>query len=89
MILFFVSPEVEEHQGFPALYDKCTPRQIEELFSENGLVVAEKHLFWMSSYFMIFVPAFLLWRLWQGVFVLVAGDNATETFAYVVTKESG
>ena len=27
-LLYFVSPEVEEHQGLPAHYDRCTPREI-------------------------------------------------------------
>lgn len=86
-MLYFVSPEVEKHQGFPAFYDKCTPYEIEKLFTQNGLTVIEKHLFWMSSYFMTFLPAFIIWRLWQAVFVVIAGDNAAETFAYVVMKD--
>ncbi|HGG04986.1 MAG TPA: methyltransferase domain-containing protein, partial [Aliiroseovarius sp.] len=88
-ILYFVYPvpDVTQHQGFPAHYDKCTPREIEKLAQENGLEVSERHLFWMSSYFFNLVPAYVFWRLWQGIFRLVAGPNAAETFAYVLTKQ--
>jgi hypothetical protein len=42
----------------------------------------------MSSYFMVFFPVFLVWRVWQGLFYLVAGSNAAETFIYVVQREN-
>ena len=87
-ILYTIEPgeEVVEHQGFPAHYDKCTPREIEELAKEFGLEITQRHLFWVSSYFFNFVPAFLIWRLWQGILYLVVKENAAETFAYVLTK---
>lgn len=85
-ILFSVSPEVKDHQGFPARYDQCVPRQIEAIFKSAGLIVVRRELFWMSSYFMVFTPLFVIWRLWQGLFYLVAGDNAAETFIYVVQR---
>jgi SAM-dependent methyltransferase len=86
-ILFAVSPEVKNHQGFPARYDHCVPREIEEIFKSVDLTIVRRELFWMSSYFMIFTPLFLAWRLWQGLFYLVAGDNAAETFIYIVQRK--
>ena len=86
-ILYFTSPEVEDHQGFPAFYDKCTPREMEALFADNGLQVIEKHVFWMSSYFMVLTPVFILWRMWQGLAALVFKDQVCETFCYIVRKE--
>ena len=86
-ILYAVSPEVKDHQGFPAHYDQCVPREIESIFNAAGLTVVQRELFWMSSYFMVFTPLFVVWRLWQGLFYLVAGDNAAETFIYVVQRK--
>jgi len=87
-LLYTVSPEVEDHQGFPARYDKCTPREIEKLFNDCELEIVERHLFWMSSYFMILTPVFVLWRLWQGAFWIFSHENAAETFIYIVRKAS-
>ena len=61
-VLYFVAPEVEDHQGFPAHYDNATPSQMEKLFAANGLRVVERRIFWMSNYFMVFFPAYLVWR---------------------------
>jgi 2-polyprenyl-6-hydroxyphenyl methylase/3-demethylubiquinone-9 3-methyltransferase len=87
-ILFWFLPEAEEGQGFPAKYHKCTPSELEALFRESSLRVVERKFFWMSSYFMVFFPVFLVWRVWQGLFYLVAGSNAAETFIYVVQREN-
>ena len=55
-ILCAVSPEVKDHQGFPAHYDQCVPGKIEPIFNDAGLTVVQRELFWMSSYFMVFIP---------------------------------
>ncbi len=87
-ILFAVFPsKAQGHDGFKAYYDHCTPRQIEELARQNGLEVEERRLFWTSSYFMVFTPAFILWRLWQLASYIIIGNNAAETFAYVLYKK--
>jgi len=59
-ILYAVSPEVKDHQGFPAHYDQCVPGQIEGIFDAAGLKVVQRELFWMSSYFMVFTPLFVV-----------------------------
>ena len=86
-ILYTLLPETEKSQGFPAYYDEGTPARLEKLFAENHLRVVKRKLFWMSSYFMVFVPLFLLWRMWQLLFYLVARENAAETMIYVVERE--
>ncbi|OZA19912.1 MAG: hypothetical protein B7Y02_00330 [Rhodobacterales bacterium 17-64-5] len=86
-ILYAVLPEVKDHQGFPARYDQCVPGQIEQIFNAAGLTVVQRELFWMSTYFMVFTPLFVVWRLWQGIFYLATGDNAAETFIYVVRRK--
>ncbi len=87
-LLFTIFPKkAEGHDGFRAFYDKCTPSQIEALAVQNGLLVEERQLFWTSSYFFIFTPAFLLWRIYQGLMYLFVGDDAAETFIYVLRKD--
>jgi 2-polyprenyl-6-hydroxyphenyl methylase/3-demethylubiquinone-9 3-methyltransferase len=86
-ILFLLLPETEGSQGFPAYYDQCTPSELEALFREFNLRVVERKLFYMSTYFMVFSPLFVVWRLWQGIFYLIAGANAAKTFIYVVQRE--
>ncbi|SMQ76587.1 2-polyprenyl-6-hydroxyphenyl methylase / 3-demethylubiquinone-9 3-methyltransferase [Sphingopyxis terrae subsp. ummariensis] len=86
-ILFALFPaKATGHDGFPAFYDNCTPRQIAALAAKNGLVVEQRVLFWTSSYFTIFVPAYLVWRAYQGLSYLFRGDNAAETFIFVLAK---
>ncbi|RWB06310.1 methyltransferase domain-containing protein [Mesorhizobium sp.] len=86
-LLFALFPaKAEGHDGFKAYYDRCTPREIEALAAANNLVVEERQLYWISSYFMIFFPTFIFWRIWQGVSYLALGKNAAETFMYVLRR---
>jgi len=86
-LLFALFPhKAEGHDGFEAHYDRCTPRDIADLARQNGLDVQEQRLFWISSYFMIFTPAFLLWRLCQGLAYLIIREQAAETFTVVLQK---
>lgn len=80
LLLEMVQPGLTEHQGFPARYDHCTPSQMKALFDSSGIDVIETKLFWKSSYFANFVPAWLVWRLWQGALRIVKGNDAAETF---------
>lgn len=86
-ILYALFPQkAAGHDGFKAFYDQCTPREIEALAAKNGLVIEERQLFWISSYFMAFTPAYLTWRLWQVANYVIRGDDAAETFLYVLGK---
>lgn len=86
-MLFNLFPEkAKGHDGFRAFYDHCTPGQIEAIARSNGLEIEERRLFWTSSYFFIFTPAYLLWRIWQGLAYLVIGKDAAESFVYVLRK---
>jgi 2-polyprenyl-6-hydroxyphenyl methylase/3-demethylubiquinone-9 3-methyltransferase len=88
-MLYRLFPEkAEGHDGFRAYYDRCTPRDVEALALANGLVVEERRLFWTSSYFFVFAPAYLTWRAIQGLMYLLLGANAAETYIYVLTKPS-
>jgi 2-polyprenyl-6-hydroxyphenyl methylase/3-demethylubiquinone-9 3-methyltransferase len=87
-ILFALFPHTSEgHDGFPAYYDKCLPREVEALAAEHGIRVIERRLYWRSNYFFFFWPAYFLWRLWLGVTYLAFGKDAAESFVYVLRKE--
>ena len=89
-ILFSIFPQAGEgHDGFPAFYDRCVPREIEALADAHRLRIVERRLYWRSGYFFFFSPAYLLWRLWLGGSYLVLGKDAAETFVYVFQKEGG
>jgi 2-polyprenyl-6-hydroxyphenyl methylase/3-demethylubiquinone-9 3-methyltransferase len=86
LLFAFFPQKAEGHDGFKAYYNHCTPRQIEVLAEENQLEVEERRLFWVSSYFTIFTPAFVLWRFWQLLAYLAFRDNAAEFFVYILQK---
>lgn len=86
-ILFTLFPhKAEGHDGFKAYYNQCTPKQFRALAKENGLDVIELRPFFKSSYFEIFYPLYILWRLWILGFKAIAGENAAETFTVVLKK---
>jgi SAM-dependent methyltransferase len=86
-LLFNLIPEkAAGHDGFPAFYNACTPRQMIDLARSAGLEPETRELYWISSYFMILTPVFVIWRVWQGLFWLIARDQAAETFALVLRK---
>ncbi|MDX8442182.1 class I SAM-dependent methyltransferase [Mesorhizobium australafricanum] len=86
-LLYALFPhKAEGHDGFPALYDNCTPRDIEQLSLRNGLAVEQAFTYWRTSYFMILVPAYLLWRIWQRLAFYAVGRQAAESFCFVLRK---
>jgi SAM-dependent methyltransferase len=87
-LLRILSSDTAEHQGFPAYYDRCTPRDLSELLEQHDLEVRSLQYFWSSKYFFYFFPAYLLWRSWQPVAWLLLGRNACETFVVSVMRRS-
>lgn len=80
--------KAEGHDGFKAYYDRCTPSQIAALAKENGLEVELRRLFWISSYFTIFTPAFITWRLVQFLLWIILRADAAESFVFVLRRSS-
>ncbi len=78
--LFTIFPHSAEKQGFPAYYDRCTPRQIRELAIRFGLAIQSERHYFTSSYFKFFFPLHVVWRIWILAFQFVCGDAAAETF---------
>lgn len=86
-LLYTLFPHKSEgHDGFPAFYDRCTPREIEQLGLQNGLVVEQALTYWRTSYFMILVPAYILWRIGQRLACYAIGQQAAESFCFVLRK---
>lgn len=86
-LLFSLIPsKATGHDGFPAFYDNCTPKEVESTASKYGLIVDERSLFWTSSYFKVFLPAYVAWRVAQGILYLFIRENAAETYIYVLKK---
>jgi SAM-dependent methyltransferase len=80
-------PEIEaELTGFPAYYDRCTPRDICTMARASGFSVQRLQAYFVSGYFQFLPPLYIAWRLWQIAFRTIAGDQAAETFSVVLKK---
>jgi 2-polyprenyl-3-methyl-5-hydroxy-6-metoxy-1,4-benzoquinol methylase len=86
-VLFFVFPGKRERQGFPAFYDGCTPRELRENMRRAGVHCNETRYYFTSSYFMFFVPAYLLWRCCTWPFMKLWPDRYCETFIFLGQAE--
>ncbi len=85
-ILDAVYPGGNDGHGFPARYDRCTPREFRRLAENNGLEVLSLRPYFISSYFAFFFPLYLVWRLWVLFFYTMARDNAAESFSMALRK---
>lgn len=86
-VLFSIFPEkADGHDGFPAFYDRCTPKELAKLAEASGLKVMDTQLYWRSSYFSFFFPAYLLWRIWTVFARCILGQQYCETFSIVLEK---
>jgi SAM-dependent methyltransferase len=72
--------------GFPAYYDRCTPRDICRMAQVSGFSVQGLRVYFASGYFQFLPPLYVAWRLWQLAFRRIAGDQAAETFSVVLRK---
>lgn len=73
--------------GFPALYDRCTPREFERMAHSVGLTPIETRTFYMSTYASVFLPMHVVWRGYQALARLIVGRQACESFILVAIKE--
>lgn len=80
-------PEIEQElTGFPAYYDRCTPRDICAMALASGFSVQSLRIYFASGYFKFLPPLYVAWRLWQVAFKTIAGEQAAETFSVVLKK---
>lgn len=75
--------------GFKAFYNRCTPGEFKQLARDNDLEVEVSRVFWNSGYFQTLPPLHILWRAGQGLFRLLAGEQAAESFLLVLRKPDG
>lgn len=75
-----------EHLGFPAKYDRCTPRDFRRFLSSQNLEVEQLNTYYISSYFSVVFPLYVLWRLWIVAYRALAREQAAETFAVIARK---
>jgi 2-polyprenyl-6-hydroxyphenyl methylase/3-demethylubiquinone-9 3-methyltransferase len=85
-VLYFVDPRTAHAQGFPSHYKGCTPDGLRKRAEQSGLEVEREQLYWTSSYFYAFVPAYLVWRTWLLAAKVLGVRNMCETFTLVLRK---
>ncbi len=87
-ILFALWPYAAEgHDVFKAYYGNCTPKKLTAIANQNGLDVVQLKTYWRSSYFNIFLPAYLFWRLYQFLAWLILREDDCESFTIVFEKK--
>jgi hypothetical protein len=79
-------PDRADHLGFPAMYDHCTPRDFRRFSATCGLQVEELRPYYISSYFSVLFPVYVLWRAWIVGYRLISGEHAAESFILVARK---
>jgi SAM-dependent methyltransferase len=79
-------PGQADHLGFPAKYDRCTPHDFCGLITGQGLEIEEMRPYYVTSYFAIFFPVYVLWRIWILAYRAVAREQAAETFVLIARK---
>jgi len=85
-ILYGIYPSTRESQGFPSFYHRCTPYDFIQLSRKNGMAVEHTRFYYKSSYFEFLFPAYVLWRLYQRIAIMLIGNQAAETFFMVLVK---
>jgi 2-polyprenyl-3-methyl-5-hydroxy-6-metoxy-1,4-benzoquinol methylase len=85
-ILDFAFPSGKGSHAFRAYYDRCSVRELCALGRENGLEVVSIHRYYVSSYFGILFPAYVIWRLWFLLNYVMDRERAAETFTIIFRK---
>jgi 2-polyprenyl-6-hydroxyphenyl methylase/3-demethylubiquinone-9 3-methyltransferase len=78
--------EKADHLGFPAKYDRCTPRDFRRFISNQNLEIEQLNTYYISSYFSVVFPLYVIWRLWILVYRALAKEQAAETFTVIARK---
>jgi 2-polyprenyl-3-methyl-5-hydroxy-6-metoxy-1,4-benzoquinol methylase len=85
-ILFRVFPNTSKAQGFRAYYDRCTPRDIQNIAGQFGFLTERLRLYYHSNYFAFVSPLYALWRVWILAFYAIDRVQAAETFSVALRK---
>lgn len=86
-LLYWIWPhKADGHSGFPARYDRCTPKDFVTLARAHGLRLHELRTYWRTSYFVFLLPLWGLWRVWQLAARATVGDQAAEGFVLIAER---
>jgi 2-polyprenyl-6-hydroxyphenyl methylase/3-demethylubiquinone-9 3-methyltransferase len=88
-LLSALMPDKADHLGFPAYYNRCTPRNFRRFTDRQGLKIIELRPYYVSSYFFVAFPIYVLWRAWIVAFRAVAREHAAETFCLIARMPEG
>jgi 2-polyprenyl-6-hydroxyphenyl methylase/3-demethylubiquinone-9 3-methyltransferase len=87
-LLNLIFPNDADLHGYKSYYDRCTPSNFKQLFLENDFKVVKESYHYISVYFQIFLPLYIVWRIWIILFYAVSKENASETFCIAFQKSS-
>jgi ubiquinone/menaquinone biosynthesis C-methylase UbiE len=85
-LLLTFMPDRADHLGFPARYDHCTPRDFCRFAASCGLEIQELRPYYISSYFSVVFPLYVLWRAWIIAYRAIGGEHAAESFVLIARK---
>jgi len=72
--------------GFTAYYDRCTPKQFEEIAENIGLKVEETTAYYNSQYFSVLTPVHIIWRLYQLAIFHLGMRNFCEAYTMILSN---
>jgi ubiquinone/menaquinone biosynthesis C-methylase UbiE len=79
-------PDRADHLGFRAFYDHCTPRDFCRFAARYGLQIKELRPYYITSYFSVVFPLYVLWRVWILAYWAMAREHAAESFVLIASK---
>ncbi len=85
-LLFWIFPGKRTGSGFPAYYDRCTPRGFRALAEAGGFEVTDLRTYYRSRYFSFFLPLYVAWRCYLLTAERLFGHQAAETFSMVLRR---
>ncbi len=86
-ILKLIFDKKYDLHGFKSYYNNCTPKQFKKIAKKNNLNLIEESHHYISVYFQVFLPIYIIWRVWILLFYLFKRENAAETFCMAFQKE--
>jgi len=85
-LLRTLNPLGDGGQGFPAYYDRCTPRDFRRIAEHSDMSVIDCRAYHASTYFHVLFPVYLLWRVWKLIIYRIAPEQFAETFSMALRK---
>jgi 2-polyprenyl-6-hydroxyphenyl methylase/3-demethylubiquinone-9 3-methyltransferase len=73
-------PGAHGGDGWKSYYNRCTPGDFRNMAKAAGLEVVRIEPAYISTYFQVFAPVYVIWRFWMLAFRAVRGEQAAETF---------